>query len=273
MLFAPPLAKLYGWQLVYGLSAIPLVVAMIALHIFAKEPPDREQKKLGDYLKVLVDRDAWVFNLLYMITFGGYIGLTSFLPTLFHDQYGIPKESVGQYSAIIVIMASILRVLGGLIADVVGGVRTLLVLCGITLVSILAIATIPSQPWTMVALMVVCFSAMGAGNGAVFQLVPLRFKSTTAVAGSLIGEVGALGGGLLPVAMGLSYQYTGSFSLGFLSGAALSLLGLIAIGVMMREWTSTWVGAGGKAIADSAPAESLSMPAGEAMPSPVMAEG
>ena len=53
-------------------------------------------------------------------------------------------------------------------------------------------AMIPANPWVMVAILVVCFSALGAGNGAVFQLVPLRFKSTTAVAGSLIGEMGAL---------------------------------------------------------------------------------
>jgi len=54
------------------------------------ESPDREIKPLSHYAKVLVDRDAWVFNLIYMVTFGGYIGLTSFMPTLFHDQYGIP---------------------------------------------------------------------------------------------------------------------------------------------------------------------------------------
>src|ERR1041384_2592777 len=112
VLFAPPLAKAYGWQAVYGLAAIPLVAAMVLLQIFAKEPPDREQKRLSDYLKVLVDRDAWIFNLIYMVTFGGYIGLTSFLPTLFHDHYGIARESVGQYAAVIIVMASILRVLG-----------------------------------------------------------------------------------------------------------------------------------------------------------------
>lgn len=255
VLFAPPLAKALGWQAVYGLAAIPLVVAMILLQVFAKEPPDREQKKLTDYLKILVDRDAWVFNLMYMITFGGYIGLTSFLPTLFHDQYRIPKENVGKYSAVIVIMASVLRIAGGWIADKVGGIRTLLVLCGvITLATILA-SLMPASPLVMVGLLVVCFSAMGAGNGAVFQLVPQRFKSTTAVAGSLIGEIGALGGGVLPVAMGLSREYTGSFTFGFLSGTLLSIVALAAILVVMKSWTTSWVGAGGKALeVASAPA-------------------
>lgn len=248
VLFAPPLAQAFGWQAVYGLAAIPLVVAMILLQIFAKEPPDREQKKLTDYLKILVNRDAWVFNLMYMITFGGYIGLTSFLPTLFHDQYRIPKENVGQYSAVIVVMASILRIAGGWIADKVGGIRTLLVLCTvITLATILA-SLMPGSPFVMIGLLIVCFSAMGAGNGAVFQLVPQRFKTTTAVAGSLIGEVGALGGGLLPIAMGLSWQYTGSFTLGFLSGTALAMVALATLLIVMKSWTTSWVGAGGKAL-------------------------
>jgi NNP family nitrate/nitrite transporter-like MFS transporter len=248
VLFAPPLASAYGWQAVYGLAALPMVAAMILLQVFAKEPPDREQKKLSDYLRVLVDRDAWIFNLLYMLTFGGYIGLTSFLPTLFHDQYGIAKESIGRYAAGIIIMASILRIIGGWMADRFGGLRVLFALSVLIVITVCAAASIPANPWVMVAILVVCFSAMGAGNGAVFQLVPLRFKSMTPVAGSLVGEVGALGGGFLPVAMGISMQTSGSFSFGFLSGAALAVVVLLALSRVTRQWTTTWVGAGGRAL-------------------------
>jgi MFS transporter, NNP family, nitrate/nitrite transporter len=247
VLFAPPLATAFGWKAVYGLSAIPMVVAMILLQIFAKEPPDREQKRLGDYLKVLVDRDAWVFNLLYMVTFGGYIGLTSFLPTLFHDQYAIPKEQIGQYAAGIIVVASVLRIVGGWLADRYGGLRVLTTLGAVIVATTCLAATIPASPWMMVAILVVCFSAMGAGNGAVFQLVPLRFTTTTAVAGSLVGEIGALGGGFLPVAMGLSMESTGSFGLGFLSGTLLAAGSLAVLAYVMREWTTSWLTAGGKA--------------------------
>ncbi len=248
VLFAPPLAKLYGWQAVYGLATIPLIAAMILLQIFAKEPPDREQKSLRDYLKILVDRDAWVFNLIYMVTFGGYIGLTSFLPTLFHDQYGIPKESIGKYSAGIIIMASILRVCGGWIADHVGGISAILFFGVIITLSTLLASLMPANPWVMVAILVICFSAMGAGNGAVFQLVPLRFQSSTAVAGSLIGEVGALAGGFLPVTMGWSKTTFGSFAPGFLSGTALAVGMLGCLMLVKRQWTSSWVGRGGIAL-------------------------
>lgn len=247
LLFAPPLAKEYGWRAVYGLSVLPMLTALVLLAIFAKEPEDREDKKLSDYLKILVDRDAWVFNLVYSVTFGGFIGLTSFLPTLFHDHYGIPKESVGKYSALIVVMASILRVAGGWLADRIGGLRMLYGLGGIIAASIGFAALLPPNPWVMVAVLVISFAAMGAGNGAVFQLVPLRFRGSTAVAGSLIGEIGALAGGFLPNAMGLGKKYTGSFAPGFLVIVALTAASLLALLFVAPSWTRSWIGKGGKA--------------------------
>ena len=66
-------------------------------------------------------------------------------------------------------------------------------------------------------LFMLCFAALGAGNGALFQLVPLRWPLTTAVAGSMIGEIGALGGGFLPNAMGQSKQYAGTYLWGFVA--------------------------------------------------------
>lgn len=261
LLFAPPLAQVYGWRAVYGLSILPMLLAIVLLAVFAKEPPDREEKKLRDYLKILVDRDAWIFNLIYSVTFGGFIGLTSFLPTLFHDHYHIPKATVGQYAATIVVMASILRVAGGWLADKLGGLRLLFTLCGVIIVTVAAASLLPPNPWVMVAILVVTFSAMGAGNGAVFQLVPLRFKGSTAVAGSLIGEIGALMGGALPNAMGLGKQFLGSFAPGFLAGVVLTVLSLVVLVWVMKDWVGDWIGLGGRALdADPEPVKPLPSP-------------
>ena len=251
MLAAPPLAFAYGWRTVYLLGLIPMGLAMVLLQIFAKEPPDREDKKLKDYLKILVDRDAWVFNLMYSVTFGGFIGLASFLPTLFHDHYNIPKQSVGIYVTFGVIAASVLRVVGGWLADRMGGLRVLYVIFGIILVSTLGAAVMPTNPWVMAFVVALAMGAMGAGNGAVFQLVPLRFRAETAVAGSLVGEIGALAGGFLPNAMGLGKQYFDSFAPGFLAGAALTICSVAVLALLSRNWTHTWLGKGGKARVDS----------------------
>jgi len=98
-----------------------------------------------------------------------------------------------------------------------------------------------------VLLFLICFSALGAGNGALFQLVPLRWPLTTAVAGSMIGELGALGGGLVPNLMGVSKQYTGSYLLGFACFAACAVAVLLLLRVMQIRWTRTWAEKGGRA--------------------------
>jgi NNP family nitrate/nitrite transporter-like MFS transporter len=110
-------------------------------------------------------------------------------------------------------------------------------------------------------LFMLCFAALGAGNGALFQLVPLRWPGNTAVASSMIGEIGALGGAILPNAMGLSKEWTGGFGPGFLFYAAFSAVVLGGLTIWQRKWTRTWVGPWGRAkVAGS----SAPMPAGEA---------
>ena len=95
-------------------------------------------------------------------------------------------------------------------------------------------------------LLMACFAALGAGNGALFQLVPLRWPATTAVAGSMIGELGALAGGLVPNAMGLSKQYLGT-RCSASSALVLALVMLAVLRALQARWTSTWVGPGGRA--------------------------
>lgn len=246
MLLAPPLAKKYGWQHVYGYAIVLMLIPMLLMFLFAKEPPDQEKKKLSTYLKVIVDKDAWVFNIIYIVTFGGYIGLTMFLPTFFHDQYGIDKTVVGQYSAVIAIMASVLRVAGGWGADKIGGIRMLNVLLALIIICSFVAATLPS-PYVITAILVLMFSALGAANGSTFQLVPLRFPTVTPVAMSLVGEIGALGGGVLPNAMGVSKQYMGTFSGGFIFFGLFGLFVLAVLLIVQKRWTRTWVGEGGKA--------------------------
>jgi NNP family nitrate/nitrite transporter-like MFS transporter len=241
MLFAPPLAAAHGWRTVYGLATLPIVVAFVLLAVLAREPDDRDaHATLRDQGKLLVDRDLWVLTLVYAVTFGGYIGLTSFLPTFFNVQYAIDKAHIGPYVAFAILAGSVLRVLGGWLSDRVGGLTLLRVLLvGIGVLAVAA-ATLPG-PATMVALLIFCFAAMGAGNGAVFQLVPLRFATVTAVAGSLIGEISAFAGGALPGLMGLARQRYGSFAPGFALVGACAVVALVTLLAAGRVWQRSWL--------------------------------
>ena len=63
----------------------------------------------------------------------------------------------------------------------------------------------------------------------------------------MIGEIGALGGGFLPNAMGLSKQYSGTYFWGFLAFAMLAIAMLVMLRVMQLRWTRTWAEKGGRA--------------------------
>jgi MFS transporter, NNP family, nitrate/nitrite transporter len=247
VLFAPPLAVAYGWQTVYGLAGLCMLVPFAVMVIFAKEPQDSAHQTFREHIACLFEKDGWAFSLIYAVTFGGFIGLASFLPTYFHDQFGVTKVEAGQLTMLAAVMGSAVRVVGGYLSDRVGGITTLsgvllmiaatLVLCG------LAGASLPLTT----LLFMLCFAALGAGNGALFQLVPLRWPLATAVAGSMIGEIGAVGGSFIPLAMGFSKEYTGTYLWGFVAFAVCALLLLAMLRKMQVRWTRTWAEKGGRA--------------------------
>src|SRR3978361_412919 len=124
-LFAPRLAMHYGWQHVYGFAAAMMLLPLIVMIAFAKEPPDIEHQSLREHLNCLVEADGWYFNLVYVITFGGFIGLATFLPSLFVSQFHITKTEAGTYTMMATLLGSLTRVAGGWFSDRVGGVTTL----------------------------------------------------------------------------------------------------------------------------------------------------
>ncbi|MBI2413379.1 MAG: NarK/NasA family nitrate transporter [Deltaproteobacteria bacterium] len=254
-LFAPPLAKAFGWNSAYGYFAIPIAVVMVLMWFFAKEPPDKMEKKSAtEYLKVLGEKDIWVFNVLYWVTFGGYVGFSSFMPTFMADQYGVSKVSAGQFMILIGFTASAVRVLGGWFSDRFGGIHVLTAIYIMIPVGAIGAATLPSMSVFFVFLVVMA-GGMGLGNGSVFQLLPLRFPYAKALTSGIVGEFGALGGAFIPIVMGYSMNITGSYSGGFIIYGASSIIALGFLLFFQRKWTRSWVGKGGKALVKEESAE------------------
>jgi len=248
VLIAPPLAQAFGWQAVYGFAAAAIAIPMLVMIFFAQEPPDLDaHASFREHVACLFEKDGWAFSLIYGITFGGFIGLATFLPTYYFDQFHVSKVQAGQLTMLAAFMGATVRVFGGWISDRWGGINTLTTVLLTVMVSLLACGLADSSLAASTLLFMVCFAALGAGNGALFQLVPLRWPLSTAVAGSMIGEVGALGGGLVPNAMGLSKQYSGSYLWGFVLFAVLALIVLLMMRKMQLRWTRTWAEKGGRA--------------------------
>jgi NNP family nitrate/nitrite transporter-like MFS transporter len=247
-LLAPQLAQAFGWKAVYGMAAVGLQLPVLVMIFLAKEPDDVDKHStFRDHIACLFEKDGWAFSIIYAVTFGGFIGLTTFLPSYYYDQFGVSKVQAGQLTMLAAFMGAALRIFGGWISDHWGGINTLTTVLVVISVSLMACGLAGGSLVATTLLLMLCFAALGAGNGALFQLVPLRWPTTTAVAGSMIGEIGALGGGLVPNAMGVSKQYAGTYFWGFALFSVLALLVLLMMRSMQLRWTRTWAEKGGRA--------------------------
>jgi NNP family nitrate/nitrite transporter-like MFS transporter len=240
-LFAPGLAQAFGWQNVVGLTAVPLLLTLCVFVVIAKDSPTAPPPKtLADYARILRIPDAWWFMFFYSVTFGGFVGLASSLTIYFNDQYGLTPVVAGYCTAAVVFVGSMVRPLGGAVADRVGGVRALTVMYAVASAAFATIATGLSTIWLAMPVFVLGMLCLGMGNGAVFQLVPQRFAKEIGVMTGIVGMTGGLGGFYLASSLGYSRQYTGGYGLGFLVFALLAAAALIGITVVRGRWRSTW---------------------------------
>lgn len=240
-LFAPSLAVAFGWNNVFGLALIPLGLAFLVYVMFAKDAPDcPPPKRWADYAKVLKDRDAWWFMFFYFVTFGGFVGLASSLTIYFNDQYGLSPVHAGYFTAACVFAGSLVRPIGGALADRQGGIRTLLIVYTATALFLIIISF--GAPTATLALtgFILTMSTLGVGNGAVFQLVPQRFRKEIGVVTGLVGMAGGAGGFYLASSLGYLKQQTGDYQLGLLIFASLSLLALVGLMRVKTRWRTTW---------------------------------
>ncbi len=240
-LFAPGLALAFGWQNVIGLAALPLFVTLLTFTALAKDSPRTPARKtFADYVAILKIADAWWFMFFYSVTFGGFVGLASSLTIYFNDQYGLPPVTAGYCTAGVVLVGSLVRPLGGAVADRIGGVRALTALYAIASAAFATIATGLSTIFLAMPVFVLGMLCLGMGNGAVFQLVPQRFAKEIGVMTGLVGMTGGLGGFYLASSLGYSRQYTGGYGLGFLIFALLAAAALVGITVVRGRWRTTW---------------------------------
>jgi len=240
-LFAPSLAVAYGWNNVFGLVLIPLAIAMFVYIVFAKDAPDAPPaKSLSQYMMILKDKDAWWFMFFYSVTFGGFVGLASSLTIYFNDLYALGPVVAGYCTAACVFAGSLVRPLGGWLADRVGGIRTLLTMY--ILASVLLVIMSFGQPTYQSALMVIIptMAILGMGNGAVFQLVPQRFRKEIGVMTGLVGMAGGVGGFYLASSLGVIKQATGSYQVGILIFAGLAALAVLGLTGVKTRWRTTW---------------------------------
>lgn len=239
-LFAPRLAEAFGWHTVFAIAMLPVAGIWVLFFCLAKDAPSqRPRTSWSDYAALLKTPDTGWLCLLYSLTFGGFVGLTSYLSIFFHDQYSLTRVQAGDFTTVVVLFGSFLRPVGGVLADRIGGHRLLIFLLSGAALSMLFVATLPPVSIAL-SLLVLGMSLLGMGNGSVFQLVPQRFPDRVGIMTGIVGAAGGLGGFLLPSILGLVKQKTQSFGLGFAFLAVCMAAGVISLFYLRSFWKRTW---------------------------------
>jgi NNP family nitrate/nitrite transporter-like MFS transporter len=239
-LFAPRLAQKFGYANTFALAMLPVFLVALIFAVIAKDSP-RQVKAFAwkDFASVLGERDAVWFCFFYCFTFGGFVGLASFLTVFFHDQYGLAKVRAGDFTTIVVLAGSFLRPVGGWLSDKIGGYRILLTLLASLAVALFAVGTLP--PLVVEAsLLFLTMGMLGMGNGAVFQLVPQRFPERIGILTGLVGAAGGLGGFFLPSLLGVVKDHTGQYSLGIYLIATAFLTASFTLLQLGVRWQALW---------------------------------
>jgi MFS transporter, NNP family, nitrate/nitrite transporter len=256
------LAASLGWHAVFGLALIPLSLTFVTFVLLAKDSPDQPPPKpLRAYAAVLGQADTWWFCFFYSVTFGGFVGLASFLNTFFKDQYFPDDPTMGgayaSYCATACVIAgSFLRPMGGYLADRFGGIRMLVLLYLGVGAAMLGLAALPPLP-VAVGLLFAGMGLLGMGNGSVFQLVPQRFPKEIGVITGIVGAAGGIGGFILPNLLGGLKQLTTSFGPGF---AVFALTSIACVGLLARlrpTWETTFLAGSSPTPEPIGPPESL----------------
>lgn len=232
-LLAPRFAEAWGWHAVFGVAMLPMLVAFGVFAFWGREAPDAHPRRtFRDLALVITERDAAWFCVFYAVTFGGFVGLASYLSVFYHDEFGIDRVSAGDLTAACVLAASVARPIGGFIADRLGGSRVLItVFAAVAAIMALMSHVPPLAP--AVGLLFLGMVAMGVGNGAVFQLIGRRFADRIGSITGIVGAFGGLGGFFLPLLVGTMRDATGSYGGGFLllslpAGACAIILALLS---------------------------------------------
>ena len=222
---APRWAAAMDWHQICGLMACVVAVTTVGFVIAVPRTRPVADAHIVAWwyhaVRLIHRRLAYWLSFLYAVTFGGFVGLCSVLPLVLHDVYRIDAIEAGAVAALCGLMGSVIRPVGGYVADRQGGLRTLYYVLPVIAGAVVAVIS-PSQTMAVV-MMVVATAAMGFGNGVVFQLVAEWFPKDIGLASGVVGASGAIGGFLLPIVIGTMKGLSGSYESGLWLSAGFTL--------------------------------------------------
>ncbi|MGZ9189865.1 MAG: MFS transporter, partial [Nitrospira sp.] len=232
LFLAPRWESGLGWHGACGIMLLPLLLTISLFAGVVRDEPLARSVDGGTWWQAALEMmrvpSVYWLCLIYGITFGGFVGLTSFLPLLLHDHYGSDPIVGGSIAALCGLMGSVIRPVGGYMADRWGGRRVLVAVFVVLAPMSTLTGLLPSLVWA-VALLVGTIAVMGFGNGVIFQIVSEWFPADIGLASGLVGAAGGIGGFLLPIWFGLLRESTGTFMPGFIGLALVSIVAAMTV--------------------------------------------
>jgi NNP family nitrate/nitrite transporter-like MFS transporter len=226
---APILANAMGWQTTVRCYLLLLAVFIVVFLILG----DRKEEKakvafFGQFGKVYKSQKLWFFCLFYFITFGSFVALTLYLPNFFVNQFSLDKVDAGLRTAGFIVLATLMRPIGGLLSDRFNPYTVLTyVFAGLTVSGILLSIGMKMPLFTVGCLSVAVCG--GIGNGAVFKLVPYHFPNEIGIVNGIVSAAGGLGGFFPPLILTVLFGVTGHYAIGFMALSEAALASLILV--------------------------------------------
>ncbi len=232
----PTMVSKFGLSWTFWGGALLIGLMSIIFWLCTKEAPLTHKKTtVKEQLSVIKYQSLWILSLFYFLTFGGFIAFSLYLPTLLKGLYDVSLVDVGIKTAGFVVVATFVRPLGGYLADRFGAIKLLTILfTGMVGTSILIPFAVGNFiVFSMGFLLMGAF--LGAGNGAVFKLVPDVAPGQTGASSGIIGAIGGIGGFVLPLILGFTKELTGSYTLGFGLFSINAVICLVGLKHMIRD--------------------------------------
>lgn len=249
---APTLIVFFGWQMLPRIYAVAVLLTALAFWFFTYSDIGLKTVtplSLRQQLATLRDPRVWRYCQYYSIVFGGYVGLSLWLPKYYISEYGFGFQQAALIATAFVLPAGLLRAVGGWLADRFGAHTVTWWVMWVSWVALFIISYPQTEvsirtvhggslmlhfglnPWSFTLLVFVIGIAWGFGSASVFKYVAQDYPDRLGMISGLVGLIGALGGFLLPIFFGLLVDSTGVNSSIF-----MLLYGITCVSLIWMHW-------------------------------------
>ncbi len=256
----PSMSEYFGFTTSYSVWFAFVLVVFILVLLSMKDAPYFQYREMG----IEIDEDAllhacgeellpsggakdslkkagsnwrtWVLTFFYFINFGGFIALTVWFPTYWSEFFKMGMVAAGFLTAAYSLSSSLLRVLGGWIADRFSGEMVTLLSFVIVIAGAVMMVFVSESFLLAISGQMLLALGMGFANAAVFKLVPRYTPAAVGGASGIVGGLGAFGGFVIPPIMGLFVRISPvqGYSNGFIVFTILTGLALMLLFVLYR---------------------------------------